>query len=170
MASKVKAKAKATSAKAKKKAAKKKQPKVDPVGGVTLPTPEQTQAAAPHPEPAVAAAAAFVPAAPLAVVPGETALLYNPGETATSGDHRLEAGITEVPESVAHLLVGPQDSKTGTLSKRGVTRLYHSHHPKSVYNDAFKLEADEIGGRFNEKNSEDARMSHAKRAMGGDRG
>lgn len=164
---KPKAKAKDTSSK--KKGKKEKVPaEVHPVGGITLPSPEQTAAQA-DPEPAATAALPFLPPA-TAVAPAPTALVYNPGETATSGDYRIEQGVTEVPEVVAFQLVGHDDSRTGTLSARGVVRLYHPHHPKSALNAQFQAEADVIGGRFDEKNTEGARESHAKRAASRDRG
>jgi hypothetical protein len=67
-------------------------------------------------------------------------LIHNPGEEVVGstpyGEFNLQPGQTLVPKMAADILVGPGDSNAGTLSKRGVCRIYRPGHPKAYLNEA----------------------------------
>ena len=67
-------------------------------------------------------------------------LLHNPGEYVVAetpyGSFPLPPGNTLVPSLSADILVGPGDSNSGTMSRRGICRIYRAGHPKAGLNAA----------------------------------
>jgi hypothetical protein len=117
-----------------------------------------------RPEPVVvpvppAAPAAIEFATLDAVAPFVSTLIYNPGIACVAScygqEYDLAEGVNDLGSAeVADFIVGGGDSQGGTMSRKGIIRIYGTGHPRAGETEALKAEAHERYDAFMGKNAD----------------